>query len=80
MGGRPPETTDIEILEVFIQSDDLVLSTREVSEKIAYSQPGTYKRLRTLEEKDWLGSKMLGDVRAWWLTDKGRTQLNKEHE
>lgn len=72
MAGRPEETSDDDIIDIFRKSEDLVLSTTEVAEKLSYSQPGAYKRLRKLEEKGRLESKMLGDVRAWWLSEAER--------
>lgn len=70
MGGRPEETSDDEILDVFRSSADPVLSTAEVADALSYSQAGTYKRLVKLRDEGKINSKMLGDVRAWWIAEK----------
>lgn len=75
MGGRPPETSDREILAIFAKSEDPVLSTGEISVVLSYSQPGTYRRLQKLEEEGLLRSKMIGDSKAWWLTEDGQRFL-----
>ncbi|MUV60012.1 winged helix-turn-helix transcriptional regulator [Halobacterium sp. CBA1126] len=75
MGGRPPDTTDREILGIFSTSDDPVLSTTEVADQLSYSQPGTYSRLAELEEEGLLHSKDIGNAKAWWLTDDGQRFL-----
>jgi CTP-dependent riboflavin kinase len=80
MGGRSPETTDREILEIFCQSGEPVLSTREISSALSYSQPGTYRRLKSLNEEGLIESKMIGDSKAWWLTDDGRRFLEETSE
>jgi CTP-dependent riboflavin kinase len=77
MGGRPPDTTDREILSIFADSDEPVLSTTEVADTLSYSQGGTYKRLQQLGEEGLLRSKMIGDSKAWWLTEDGQDFLNK---
>lgn len=69
MAGRPEETSDEDILDIFRQLDDLVLSTAEVAKKLSYSQPGAYKRLRNLEEEGvwsprcWAMSELSGYLR-----------------
>jgi CTP-dependent riboflavin kinase len=75
MGGRPPDTTDREILSIFANSDEPVLSTTEIADTLSYSQGGTYKRLQQLGEEGLLRSKMIGDSKAWWLTDSGQRFL-----
>lgn len=72
MTGRKPEISDREILQVFAESSDPVLSAPEIAERFDYSTPGIYKRLRTLQDEGHIDSKKIGQGRAWWLTDKGR--------
>ncbi|MCG1002852.1 MULTISPECIES: winged helix-turn-helix transcriptional regulator [Halobacterium] len=80
MAGRPPDTTDREILAIFADSDEPILSTVEVSEVLSYSQGGTYKRLDALEDAGLLASKNLGNANAWWLTDAGRDFLQSDED
>jgi DNA-binding IclR family transcriptional regulator len=59
MTGRKPEITDKEILQVFVESTDPVLSAPEIADQFGYSTPGIYKRLRTLQENGFLESKKI---------------------
>ncbi|WP_435319033.1 hypothetical protein [Haloarchaeobius sp. TZWSO28] len=64
--------TDVEILSIFIDSEDPVLSAPEVSEHLSIGKQGTYQRLRELHDRDLLDTKKVGQGRAWWITDEGR--------
>jgi len=75
MGGRKPVVSDAEILGVFADSDDPVLSAPEVAESLPIGETGTYKRLRKLRERDLLERKAVGQGVAWWLTDEGAAFL-----
>ncbi|QOS13121.1 HTH domain protein [Haloferax gibbonsii] len=79
MKGRPPEITDADILSVFEESSDPVLSSPEVAEEFGYTTAGIYKRLRELNEKGHLGTKKIGQGRAWWITEQGRDLLSKSN-
>lgn len=80
MGGRPPDTTDREILRLFSESKEYVISTMEVAESLSYSHNGAYKRLKKLAEEGLLGTKKIGDASAWWLTDEGKAFLNGDRD
>jgi predicted transcriptional regulator len=80
MAGRPPDTTDREILSIFVESGEHILSTVEVSKALSYSQGGTYKRLDSLEEAGLLKTKNLGNANAWWLTDRGKEFLESSED
>jgi biotin operon repressor len=75
MAGRKRTVSDREILLVFKEAADPVLSAPEVSEELPIGETGTYKRLRELREEGLLASKKIGQGRAWWLTDEGRSCL-----
>jgi hypothetical protein len=77
MTGRKPEISDKEILQVFAESTDSVLSAPEIAEQFDYSTPGIYKRLRALQDESRLNSKKIGQGRAWWLTDEGKQYLDE---
>ena len=65
--GRKRDVTDEEILAVFQNADDPVLTTREVSEAIGLKMRGTYDRLMELREQEELERKKIGEVGAvWW--------------
>jgi predicted ArsR family transcriptional regulator len=65
--GRPPDVTDEEILEVFKQSTDPVLTASEVSEQLSIERRGVLSRLNNLEEQGYLRSKKVGGRSSvWW--------------
>jgi hypothetical protein len=72
-GGRKPRVTDQEILEVFREHRDPVLSTAEVADQLPIKRRGTLNRLRRLEEEGEVISKQIGGRNTvWWLTDRAR--------
>jgi CTP-dependent riboflavin kinase len=79
MGGRKRIVSDWEILKIFIESSDPVMSAKEVSEKIAIGRQGTYQRLEELEDLNHVKSKKIGAGRAWWITEKGREYVQNEN-
>jgi len=67
-GGRNPRVTDRELLAVFRESDDPVLSTSEVADAVPIQRRATLSRLRSLEEQGELESKQIGGRNTvWWL-------------
>jgi predicted ArsR family transcriptional regulator len=69
-GGRKPRATDREILAVFADTDDPVLSTAEVAQELPIKRRGVLNRLRRLEAEGELASKKIGGRNTvWWLTD-----------
>ena len=80
MGGRKPTVSDAEILSTFVDSVDPVLSAPEVSESLSIGTQGTYQRLRELHDRGLLDTKKVGQGRAWWITDEGRTFVDEESD
>lgn len=71
--GRKPTVSDDDILEVFQQASDPVLTTAEVTAKIDIGHRGTYDRLQALADDGDLEMKKVGDSGAvWWLPSKIR--------
>jgi hypothetical protein len=69
-GGRKPRVTDKDLLDVFRQTNDPVLSTAEVADEIPIQRRGTLRRLRSLEAAGDLDSKSIGGRNTvWWLSD-----------
>lgn len=77
MGGRPPDVSDMEILEAIYSHADPVLSTKEVSEQVEIGEQGTYQRLKVLEEEGLIESKRIGRAIAWWLTIEGKKTMKE---
>ena len=66
--GRKPRVTDDEILQLFQDTDDPVLSTAEVTEQVSIKRNGTYKRLSALRDNGQLTGKNIGGRNTvWWV-------------
>jgi DNA-binding IclR family transcriptional regulator len=66
--GRKPRVTDEEILQVFRESGDPVLSTAEVTEQLSIERSATYKRLSSLRDDGQLTGKSIGGRNTvWWI-------------
>lgn len=79
MAGRKPTISDEEILAVFLNTDDPVLTTSEVRDAIGFStNDGTLKRLNKLELQGYLADKQPGKARLWWLTPDGEEYIRSQ--
>lgn len=68
MPGKSSRIRDYEILELFSDSTDPVLSTTEVAELLSLTNPGAKHRLENLERNGYLQSKKAGNAIIWWHT------------
>ena len=66
--GRKPRVTDDEILQLFRDTDDPVLSTAEVTKQVPIKRNGTYKRLSALRDDGQLTGKNIGGRNTVWWT------------
>lgn len=65
--GRKPTVDDDEILDLFRNSGDPVLTATEVASQISLGRRAVLKRLRSLQEQCVLESKEVGSGgRVWW--------------
>jgi predicted ArsR family transcriptional regulator len=65
--GRKPTVSDGEILDIFRNSSDPILTAPEIAEHISISRRGILDRLKTLEADGTLESKKVGGRRTvWW--------------
>jgi len=65
--GREPEVSDAEIIAVFEDAEDPVLSTKEVADAVGLGRRGTLDRLNQLAEEGSLERKKIGNSRVvWW--------------
>jgi hypothetical protein len=66
--GRKPRVTDDEILQLFENATDPVLSTAEVTEQLPIKRSATYKRLSALRDGGQLAGKNVGGKNTvWWI-------------
>jgi hypothetical protein len=77
-GGRKPRVTDRDLLDVFRDAEDPVLSTAEVAESVPIKRRGTLNRLRDLEDAGDLESKQIGGRNTvWWLAGLMDTESDR---
>lgn len=69
MTGRDKTVSDEEILQVFRDSSDPVLTTSEVAEEFDFSNAGAGKRLKDLVNEGKLESKRAGRNPVYWLPE-----------
>ncbi|MFC7323090.1 hypothetical protein ACFQMF_00700 [Halorubrum rutilum] len=64
-----------EIIKLFRDTDDPVLSTAEVAEQVPLKRRATYNRLRSLADEGRLESKQIGGRNmVWWLAESEKLQ------
>lgn len=69
--GRKPTVSDEDILDVFREASDPVLTTTEVAAEIDIGHRGTLDRLRKLADEGTLEMKKVGDTGAvWWFSSE----------
>jgi hypothetical protein len=69
-GGREPRVSDEDILELFRETSDPVLSTAEVADALPIGRRGVLDRLHSLEDEKKLMSKNIGGRNiVWWLLE-----------
>jgi hypothetical protein len=66
--GPKPSVTDDELLQLFRETTDPVLSTAEVAEQVPLARRSVYDRLKALREEGRLDGKQIGGRNTvWWL-------------
>lgn len=78
--GSDPMVEDEEIILAIRNHPHPSLSTNEVSDGIEIGQQRTYERPTDLAESELVQTKILGNSRAWWLTDRGEKFLDGDLE
>ena len=79
--GRKPRVSEDEILSLFRETDDPVLSTAEVGEQLPITRRSAYNRLKTLRETGKLESKQIGGRnRVWWIVSDDSTSEGTNSE
>lgn len=67
--GRKPVVTDDDLLAVFTETDDPVLTASEIAEEVPIGKRAVLDRLNDLDEQDAVESKRVGArARVWWST------------
>ena len=72
--GPTPRVSDNEIIDLFRDTDDPVLSTAEVTEQVPLKRRATYNRLRSLADEGRLQSKQIGGRNTvWWIAESEKS-------
>lgn len=81
-GGRAQKTTDEELLRVLDESDEPVLSTREIANHhdIEIGQRAVAMRLADLADNQRVASKEVGTAKVWWQPEKEEEQQEDEQD
>lgn len=79
--GRTPTVSDDEILEVFREATDPVLTASEVATELPIERRGLLDRLKNLESDGKLRSKSVGGrSTVWWHPEYTRKTYPKENK
>lgn len=72
--GRRPKFTDKELIQLFRDSDQPVLTSNDITEAFDISQQGAYKRLQQLYDEGVIGRRKVGSSAVvWWLVDQSES-------
>lgn len=78
--GRKPKVTDEEMLAIFKETDERVLSTAEVSDELPITRRATLDRLTSLAEDGRVESKSIGQRnRVWWVPEGASRKRSKSN-
>lgn len=66
------------VLRVLSDAYPPALGTSDVSERIGVKRQTADNYLRDLWDEELVDSRMVGTVRVWWLTDKGRRRIDPD--
>jgi hypothetical protein len=79
--GRKPRVTDEEILDLFRETADPVLSTAEIADALPIGRRGVLDRLHNLADEGKLGSKNIGGRNiVWWRTESNDIATSSSSE
>jgi CTP-dependent riboflavin kinase len=77
MMGRQKRVDDAGVLREMVLHPDPVITSKELSKRIDYSQDGARRRLHDLLENGYVESRTVGsNAVVWWVTDAGKRQLD----
>ena len=79
--GRKRRVSNDELIAVFRDADDPVLTSREVSESVSIGHSGVKKRLDALHDDERLHKKKVGGrATVWWVPDTGKMEgISRRH-
>jgi DNA-binding MarR family transcriptional regulator len=77
MAGRPPETSDVEILRQVALTPGPIATAPDLADKLGMGVSGMNKRLRKLVKKGYLKRRDVGaSAVVYWLTEDGQKYIS----
>lgn len=73
--GPDRQATDEKILAAIRDAYPPIQGTSDIADTLGVKRQTADKHLRSLEEQGMVESELVGTVRVWWLSDKGRRWL-----
>lgn len=75
--GPESEISDCEYLRAIREIYGPAVGTSEVASELGVSRQTAEKHLKRLHESGYLNTRMVGQVRVWWLDDDGERFLTR---
>ena len=73
--GPDREATDERILRAIRDAYAPAVGTSEIADELGVERQTVDRHLRDLSDEGYVNTKMIGQVRVWWLSDEGRKRL-----
>jgi predicted transcriptional regulator len=77
--GPNPTVTDERILRAIRDVYSPAAGTSEIAERVGLTRQATENRLRQLVERELVETRLIGQVRVWWLSTDGRRYIDDAH-
>lgn len=71
MAGRPKKISDEEILQVLYETDERVMTAREIGEELGETRRTLHRRLDELHDDGMVEKKKVGGRSVVWWIDEG---------
>ena len=81
MGKPGPErkATDERILRAIRDIYSPAVGTSDIAERVEVERQTVDKHLRTLADEGYVDTRMIGQSRVWWLTNKGKKKIDEQY-
>jgi len=75
--GPDRTATDECILNAIKDAYSPAVGTSEIADRVGVQRQTADRHLRRLNDEDLVNTRMIGQVRVWWLSDEGRRYLDE---
>lgn len=77
--GPDPDADARAILTAIALAYSPVLGTSDIADRVGVARQTADRHLRDLSDDGLVNTRMIGQVRVWWLTDQGRRFVDPEN-